>query len=576
MQKVDYLKLTPQLDANEKADFNYQERRHPEWTENYQLYRDKVIVNRLTQRQSINVPLIKGVIKTVQANTDEFPDIEFDEQGNDKDKEIVFNELWKDFVIADKMEIKDVVDKKQDFIYGKTWTKFNLVKGRIVTEIKEPFDILVDRFGDPTDLETLDHLSEHGIYRTIGQLEANPAYDRAAVKRLKVFYGTKQGLLKAEETTQLMQAKNERMAQMGVGDIDNPILGQTVVQLKLHLQKVYDLADQKEHWHVIVKCDTEILFAKPLMDQMNIDFLPYVTWSDDPERNDHYPDGIADIARTPNKLLNAMISALAENRILRNFGMNFYNSNMESFVPQSFQPIPFGWYPIPVPDDKKLSDVFQPVQIPDMSESLDEMEYVRKMVETAVAANSTIQGETQQKNKVTLGEVELALGAAKERISSIAKFYMLAMKEKGDKWARIMNANADKVDAITLYKKSHKGNYFEKKVSSKDWKSDTGYTCRAVSTSEKEKKNLESLQKLQAVKATFPNNQAMNRIYGTKILQFGELNSEEVKEVMDEEAQNQQAMMAQGMAPDASGASPQPVMPPIDPLAITQPNAVPA
>ena len=542
MQKVHYEKLTTQLDANEKADFNYQERRHSEWTENYQLYRDKVIVNRLTQRQSINVPLIKGVIKTVQANTDEFPDIEFDEQGNDKDKEIVFNELWKDFVIADKMEIKDVVDKKQDFIYGKTWTKFNLVKGRIVTEIKEPFDILVDRFGDPTDLETLDHLSEHGIYRTIGQLEANPAYDQAAIKRLKVFYGTKQGLLKAEETTKLAQAKNERMSQMGVGDIDNPILGQTVVQLKMHLQKVFDLADQKQHWHVIVKCDTEILFAKPLLDQLNIDFLPYVTWSDDPERNDHYPDGIADIARTPNKLLNAMISALAENRVLRNLGMNFYDSSLENFVPQSYQPAPFGWYGIPVPEGKTMKDVFQPVQIPDMSESLDEMEYVKKLVETAVAANSTIQGETQQKNKVTLGEVELALGAAKERISSIAKFYMLAMKEKGDKWAKIMNANSAKIDSITLYKKSHKGNYFNKKVFGKDWNSETGYSCRVVSTSEKEKKNLESLQKLQAVKATFPNNQAMNRIYGNKILQFGELNSEEVKEVMDEEAQNMQMM----------------------------------
>ncbi len=581
MQNVNYERLLTQLDANEKADFNYQERRHSEWTENYQLYRDKVIVNRLTQRQSINVPLIKGVIKTVQANTDEFPDIEFDEQGNDKDKEIVFNELWKDFVIADKMEIKDVVDKKQDFIYGKTWTKFNLAKGRIVTEIKEPFDILIDRFSDPTDLETADHLSEHGIYRTISQLEANPSYDKAAVRRLKVFYGTKQGLLKVEETTRLMEAKNERMAAMGVGDIDNPQLGQTVVQLKVHFQKVWDLSDQKEHWHVIVKCNTEILSAKPLMEIMNIDFLPYVTWSDDPERNDHYPDGIADIARTPNKLLNAMISALAENRILRNFGMNFYDSSLENFVPQTYQPTPFGWYPVPVPDGKTMKDVFQPVQIPDMSDSLDEMEYVKKLVETAVAANSTVQGEVQQKNKVTLGEVELAVGAAKERISSIAKFYMLAMKEKGDKWARIMNANPNKIDSITLYKKSHKGNYFEKKVSGKDWNSDTGYSCRVVSTSEKEKKNLESLQKLQAVKATFPNNQAMNRIYGNKILQFADLNSEEVKEVMDEEAQNLQAGMpgVPGMPeiqPDALGASPQPVSPQVDPLALTQPNAIPA
>ena len=95
MQTVDYEKLKIQLDLDEQADFNYQRRRHEQWTENYQLYRDRVIINRLTQRQSINVPLIKGIIKTVLANTDEFPDIEFEELDNDKDKEIIFNELWK-------------------------------------------------------------------------------------------------------------------------------------------------------------------------------------------------------------------------------------------------------------------------------------------------------------------------------------------------------------------------------------------------------------------------------------------------------------------------------------------------
>src|SRR6267378_3086788 len=137
MQKVNYENLKVQLDLNEQADFRYQQRRHVEWTETYQLYRDRVIINRLTQRQSINVQLIKGIIKTLQANTDEFPSIEFDELGNDKQKQIMLNELWKDFVVKDKMEVKDIVDKKQDFLYGKTWTKFNLVKGRITTEVKE-------------------------------------------------------------------------------------------------------------------------------------------------------------------------------------------------------------------------------------------------------------------------------------------------------------------------------------------------------------------------------------------------------------------------------------------------------
>lgn len=479
MQKVNYEDLKEELRLDEEADFKYQERRHPQWTENYQLFRDKVIVNCLTQRQSINVPFIKGIVKTVMANIDEFPDIEYEELGNDKDKEIITNELWKDFVIQQKMEVRDIVDKKQDLLYGITHQKFNIVSGKIVTEIKEPFDILKDRYSDPADINTSNHLIELGIYRTLAQLESNPMFDKAAINRLKLAYATKNGLVKSEEVTRQIQAKNERMSLMGVPDVELPQLGQTWFELKAHFKKVYDLADMKENWHLIVMADTEIIMAEPLMELLGIDELPFVTWADDPERLDHYTDGTADIARTANKLLNSNISALAENGILRNFGMNFYDSGMEGFTPQTFEPIPFGWYGVPVPEGKKIDDVFKKIDIPASTDRINEMEFVKKLVEIAVVANTTVQGGTE-KNKVTLGEVELALSAAKERITSIAKFYNLAMKDKGMLFGKLLNANADKLDSVKLYKKSHKGNYFSKEVTGKHYKSESGYTCRVV------------------------------------------------------------------------------------------------
>jgi hypothetical protein len=303
----------------------------------------------------------------------------------------------------------------------------------------------------------------------------------------------------------------------------------------------------------------EILMAKPLMELMGIDFYPFVTWSDDPERLDHYPDGIADIARNPNKLLNAMISSVAENAILRNFQMHYYDSGMEGFVPQTYQPTPFGWYGIPVPEGKKIDDVFKPVDTPDKSEALEEMDYVKKLVETAVAASTTIQGQTEAP-KVTLGEVELAMNAAKERITSIAKFYMLAQKEKGDKWAKIMNANADKLEAVTLYKKSHKGNYFSKKATGKDWKSDKGYDCRPVSTSERQQQSMQDLQKLNAAKQFFPNNPALDKIVGKKMLEFADINPDEVKEVLDAQEQMMKAPQL-GAGQPGQPAQPQPSAP---------------
>lgn len=546
-QKVNYENLKEELRLDEEADFRYQERRHSQWTENYQLFRDKIITNRLTQRQSINVPFIKGIVKTVMANIDEFPDIEFEELGNDKYKEIITNELWKDFVTTQKLEVRDIVDKKQDQLYGITHQKFNIVGGKIVTEIKEPFDILKDRYSDPADLNSSNHLIELGIYRTLAQLESNPMFDKAAVRQLKLAYATKAGLIKSEEATRQMQAKNERMALMGVPDVDLPQLGQTWFELKAHFKKIYDLADQKEHWHLIVMADGHILMAKPLMDLLGIDELPFVSWADDPERLDHYTDGTADIARTANKLLNSNISALAENGVLRNFGMNFYDSGMEGFNPQTYEPRPFGWYGVPVPEGKRIDDVFKKIDIPASTERIKEMEFVKSFVEIAVAANTTVQGGTE-KNKVTLGEVELALSAAKERITSIAKFYNIAMREKGMLFGKLLNANAHKLDSVKLYKKSHKGNYFPKSVTGKDYKSDEGYTCKVVSSAEREKQNLEGMQKLNAADARFQGNPEFKKIYDKKILEFIGASPEETKAVMDFEEQKVQ-MMGQPQEP---------------------------
>jgi hypothetical protein len=560
MQKVNYENLLENLKTDEQADFDFQKRRHDQWKENYQLNRDTVITNRLTQRQSVNIPLMKGTLKTILSNIDEFPRIEFEELGNDKQKEILLNAYWEDLVVKDRMEIKDIVDKKQELLYGKTWTKLNIAYGKFETEILEPYDVLVDRYADPTNYDDSAHHLIHGnIFRTLDQLAANPHYDKAAISRLKVFYGTQNGLIKAEQATKMMQAKNERLGEMGVGDIDDPALGHIVVELKVYYVKEWDMKDQESHIHVIVAADAgisgkEILMAKSLQEILNIDFFPFVTWSSDPERNDHYPDGTADIVRTPNKVLNIWFSQLVENRTMRNLGMNFYDATAkEGWTPQTLEPRPFGWYPLP----GKPDEVFKAVQIPDLSESLDEIAFVKGLVESATAATATTKGETDDR-KVTLGEVELTLQAAKERISSITKFYTLAQKEKGEKFAKIVNANPDKLAAVKLFKKSYKGNWFEKTVIPKEWRSAAGYSCRVVSSTEREAKNLETVQKMNAVKAQFPVNQALKRIYDKKVLEFGGLNPEEIQEVMDEEAQNP---MMTPMQPTQPQLTPQPNVP---------------
>ena len=46
--------IDPELQVllgNKQDGYNYRERRQQDWTENYTLYRDRVTINRLTQRQ---------------------------------------------------------------------------------------------------------------------------------------------------------------------------------------------------------------------------------------------------------------------------------------------------------------------------------------------------------------------------------------------------------------------------------------------------------------------------------------------------------------------------------------------
>ena len=145
--------LTTRLDKYYEGAARYQERRHEDWRETYTLYRDKVITNRLIQRQSVNVPLMKETIKTVLSKTDEFPDIYFESLSGNKQAEIFWNEYWKWTLEEDNFEVKDMVDKKQEGLYGRSTIKLNLWDGRATFEVLEPYDVVFDRHADPADLD---------------------------------------------------------------------------------------------------------------------------------------------------------------------------------------------------------------------------------------------------------------------------------------------------------------------------------------------------------------------------------------------------------------------------------------
>jgi len=567
------------LRLNKLSGYNYRERRADDWNENYTLYRDKVAYNRLTQRQTVNIPLMKQTIRTLLKDVDDMPVLYFENLDNDKQAEVLQNEHWNKTVEYNRLEIQDIIDKKQDMFFGRTFDQMQIMDGMVKIDIIDPEDILVDRYMNPHDIDSARFLIHTHIFVPLSVLEQNEDYDKKKVKQLKKWHLTDEGLKKQASNQQSLIDKSQKMADLGVQDVESPILGETYIELSLHF--LYDKkkgSDDEEYFLKVEADDFNILMDKPLEEVIGKTednywrtHLPYNSWADDVDKQDVWTDGIADICRTPNKILNTWFSQLVENRTLRSFGMHYYNSNLEGFAPNTYTPIAWGWYPIPVPVGGTINDVMQKVDIPDLSESLDEMKYVQEMSEKATGATTTQQG-AQTERKTTLGEVELALGEAKERVKGMSKFYTQVWKDRAHKYLKLIEAAPEKLDTITIHKKGkNTDNMFTREISPKDFMTKKGYTYKVWSQDEKKAKDSDSLEKLNVAVMNMPGNPKLLDVYQRKLLEFSDLSPEEINAIMDFEQQRREALASTaGGAPMGVGGAPN-----LAPIAQQQPQGQP-
>lgn len=537
--------------------FNWQKRRHPDWTENYTLYRDKVIINRLTQRQSVNVPLMKQSIKTILTKVDDFPDVVFENLSNDKQKELFFQECWYDTVRIDKLEIKDIVDKKQVCLYGRSFKKLNIINGRFSASVEDTFDILVDRFCDPSDIDSAKFIIHQHIYRSLSDIMLNDMYDKSVIKELELYFATTAGLFKSAENQESQLNKQERMRQMGVEDLEYPQVGETTVELNEVFMKVWDKELEDEVIMFMVTAEGKIIFEARLEDVIGKTkdnfwryHYPFSSWADDVERTDVWSDGVADVLRTPNKIVNAWLSQLVENRTLRNYGMNYYNSKLgkEGFVPQTFEPMPWGWYPFPGNPNEGIKRV----EVEDLGNSIDDIQFVIQMAEKATAATAIQQGVSEGR-KLTLGEVQLLFANSQERITSMSKFYNESWYDFALKYAKMLEAAGDKLDKVKLYKKSYKGNMFAQEIEPKDYIDDEGYRVIVRSKDEQLEEQLDGIQRLDAVKATMPDNTVLDGIYKERLLDMANLTPDEVREVMAFEEKKLESLLGEADSIEEAG-----------------------
>lgn len=557
---------------NIKTDgYKWRERRQDDWRTNYTLGRDKVTYNRLTQRQSVNVPLMKTIKKTVIENNADMPVILFEDLDNDKMREILKNEYWKKTLELNKGEIKDIIDKKQEFDFGRTFDQWQVIDGIIRWNNINTWDILAPRYCDPANIDSWRFLIHLHIFTPISVLENDPNLDTEAVSKLKQWFGTQMGLIKAQDNFNSLEEKNQTMSDMGVEDVDNPILGETYAEQTMYF-KMEEKNGESQFMVYLEAEDQVILMEKPLVEVLDPkrrcgDYwkkhLPYNTWAGDIELLDVWSDGLADIVRTPNIVLNSWLSQLVENRTLRNLGMNYYDSTIEGFVPPSVTPMAWGWYGVP----GKPNEVFQKVDIPDLKESLPEMEYLQGITEKATAATDTQQGAITPGSN-TKYEVQAALAEAQKRVKGMSKYYTIVWKERGEKFDKLLEANYDKLDSITVYKEGKNSDtIYSREIDPKELVGGKGYRCQVWDQKDKDQQNQKAIVNLQNLKLNMPDNPVVDEVFKRKLTEYADISPEDTKRIMDFEEQKRQVMLA-NMGSPLQPAEEQPIMQQEQPMMI--------
>lgn len=556
------------LRREKKTATEFQKRKHDDWNDNYELYRGKVRTNRLTQRQPANIPLMKETVKTLLSRVDDPPTVTMKEKSGDLQKQVVFQEMWNTQFRDGKFEWKDLQDKKNVFLYGLGSRELNLCDTGVDIHMLDTFDILYDPLMDPINIESARFIIRQNIFRSIKEILADDRYTEKGKEDLKTWATTTSGMVQSAKNKEEYDKRQDRLKAMGVqqDQILNFAGGDVVVNLTQHCT----LEWENDEWvkHVVVYGQDAVeLMDDSMMEAMGVDFWPYVMWMEDPETNDVYPDGVCDLVRTPNKLINIWFSQQIENRTLQNFQMHWY-APVQGYQPQVYEPGPGRMLPAPpVGAGQSINDVIMPVQINGLDETFNAINWLTSVVERGTGATAIEKGVPEQ-GEQTLGEIKVLVGNAQERALTMTKFYRGAWYETAVKWAALMQANPP--PAATLYKTGPSGKVYAKKVTTADWKSDAGYLPEVASTSEQEAEQMKSIQQFQFVMQQFPNNAALRRIAQKRELQLLDLTPDEIKQVEDaqmeaDRVEAEQAAMAAQPAPGAApAAQAQPQESPVD------------
>lgn len=529
----------------------FKRRRFEQWNENYALYRDKVATNRLTQRQPINIPIMRETIQTWVSKIDEAPELKFESRGRtnkNKTGEILVGSIWDHFFDKLKLDIMDNLDKKTVGLQGRSFKIAGFSRGEFFVDLIDPYDIEISPKVNPIDLNTAQYVIRTHIFKPLREVLANEKYNSKAKQVLKGYLDSKEGIIKAAETHEAYLEKVERLKNLGAENFDDYNASEVLVEINESYKMIWNVKENRFVRNLlIIGADRVVLFNEPIKDAIGISRLPIVTWADDPDANDIWCDGKGDSVRTINKLINVYMSQDVENRTYSNFGMRFYNTLNGTFSPQAFDPKPFGMYGVP----GNPKDLIQEMDIKPLPDTSNQIAFLKDLIQSSVAQTATERGE-QSTSRTTLGEVELNLSQSQGRNSVTAKNYRRAWEEIGEIFYELIANNS--AQTITVYKKGTNGDTYKKDVYATEWNFPDGYDVKVVMKSEQDALNNFALQKAQYTIANFQDNPVATIIAKRKQLELMDWATDEIDQAMQfYEGQGQPQEKEEGGAPQPTG-----------------------
>lgn len=526
---MDTTKIISEHIKEKEESLKFKERRFAHWNENYALYRDLVKTNRLTQRQAINIPIMRETIQTYVSKIDEAPELKFKARGRtnkDRNGEIFVEELWNYYFDKLKLDILDNVDKKIVGLHGRSFKICGMSKGEFFVDLIDPYDIEISPRANPFDLNSAQYVIRTHIFRPLREILANSKYSEEGKLELKAYLQTKEGVIKSKETSEAFLEKTQRLRDLGAQNYDDYNASEVVVEINESYKLVWDVNSNQFVRHlIIIAADKAVLYNKPLKEAIGTSKLPIVSWADDPDLNDIWCDGKGDSVRTINKVVNMYISQDVENRSYRNFGMHFYNTLNGTFQPRAFDAKPWGFYGLP----GNPNEILKSVEIPQLGDTMQQIGFLKDLIQSSVAQTATERGE-QTKSRTTLGEVELNLQQSQGRNAVSSKHYRRAWEEIGELFYELMSNNV--TGTITLYKKGPSGDIYKKDIYPSDWIMPEGYHCEVKMKSEVEALDQYKLQKAQYIISSFQDNPIAIKIAKRKELELMDWTSDEIEQTM--------------------------------------------